>query len=232
MGAAKRKREFEPLAWFDVPVTLEKTNFERESAAAGNLLIAGVDEAGRGPLAGPIVAAAVMLGSYIEGLDDSKRLTEETRERLFGEITGGGHAVGIAIVSAERIDHAGIQCANYEAMTQALAALDPNPQFALVDGFNVPGCPVRHRRIIKGDQLSCSIAAASIVAKVTRDRMMRALDTEYPQYGFARHKGYGTAMHLAAIKKFGPCPAHRRSFAPFSLRLETTPLTMKTEATA
>lgn len=232
MGAAKRKRNFEPLAWIDAPVTLDKTNFERESAVAGNVLIAGVDEAGRGPLAGPIVAAAVMLGEYIDGLDDSKRLGEEARERLFGAITDGGHAVGVAIISAERIDRAGIQCANYEAMAQALAALDPQPDFALVDGFNVPGCPVRHRRIVKGDRLSCSIAAASIVAKVTRDRLMHTLDEEYPQYGFARHKGYGTAAHLAAIEQFGPCPAHRRSFAPIAQRPGTAPLSMETEATA
>jgi len=213
-------------------MTREKTIFERESASAGLRLIAGVDEAGRGPLAGPIVAAAVMLGAPIDGLDDSKRLNEATRERLFALITGGGHAVGIAIVPAERIDRVGIQSANYEAMAQALAALHPEPEFALVDGFAIPGCAVRHRRIIKGDQLSCSIAAASIVAKVTRDRLMLALDAEHPHYGFAQHKGYGTAAHLAAIQKFGPCSAHRRSFAPIALRLETRPLIVETEATA
>jgi ribonuclease HII len=232
VGAAKRKPAFQPLAWLDAPMTYPKTNFERETAAAGNVLIAGVDEAGRGPLAGPIVAAAVILGTYIEGLDDSKRLTEEARESFFDSITGGGNAVGVAIIPAERIDRAGIQCANYEAMTQALAALDPQPDFALVDGFNVPGCSVRHRKISKGDQLSCSIAAASIVAKVTRDRMMRALHEQYPDYGFAQHKGYGTAAHLAAIEKHGPCPAHRRSFAPLALRTETALLTMERMETA
>lgn len=232
MGAAKRKRVFQPLAWTDATSTNEKTDFERESAAAGNLLIAGVDEAGRGPLAGPIVAGAVMLGSYIEGLDDSKRLTEAQRDSFFERITGGGHAVGIAIIPVERIDRAGIQCANYEAMAQALGALTPQPDFALIDGFNVPGCPVRHRRIIKGDQLSCSIAAASIVAKVTRDRLMRALHEQYPEYGFAQHKGYATAAHLAALERHGPCPAHRRSFAPLAVRAETASLVMEPEATA
>ncbi len=200
--------------------------------AAGARMIAGVDEAGRGPLAGPIVAAAVILGARIDGVDDSKRLSERARESLFEIITGGAHAVGVAIISTEQIDRGGIQPANYAAMTQALAALPVQADFALVDGFNVPGCPVRHRRIVKGDQRSWSIGAASIVAKVTRDRIMLALDAEYPEYGFARHKGYGTAAHLEALARFGPCPVHRRSFAPLAVSAETMILLPERNATA
>jgi ribonuclease HII len=223
---------FTPYLWLDSPDTDEKCFFEREAAAAGAGLIAGVDEAGRGPLAGPIVAAAVILGGHIKGVDDSKRLTARAREALFGAITGGGHAVGVAVVPAERIDRIGIQAANYEAMANALAALDPRPDFALVDGLNIPGCLVRHRRIVKGDQRSWSIGAASIVAKVTRDRLMLALDAQHPQYGFARHKGYGTAAHLEALARFGPCPAHRRSFAPLAAAAETMSLIAERNATA
>lgn len=210
-----------PYTWLESTDSNENSAFERQAARAGARIIAGVDEAGRGPLAGPIVAAAVVLGAPIDGVDDSKRLTAAQRETLFVEITGGSHAVGIAIVSAERIDEIGIQQANYQAMAQALAALRPAPDFALVDGFAIPGCAVPHCRIIKGDQRSCSIAAASIIAKVTRDRMLLLLDDAHPEYGFARHKGYATAEHLDALKRLGPCPAHRRSFAPLAQRLET-----------
>ncbi len=210
--------------WFESTDANENTAFERKAAQAGARAIAGVDEAGRGPLAGPIVAAAVILGVPVDGVDDSKRLTKSQREALFIEITGGSHAVGIAIVPAERIDDIGIQRANYEAMCQALAALRPQPDFALVDGFAIPGCAVPHCRIVKGDQRSCSIAAASVVAKVTRDRLLLLLDDAHPEYGFARHKGYATAEHLEAIERLGPCPAHRRSFAPLAQRLETMDL--------
>jgi len=225
-------RRFQPYLWLQSPEADEKSSFEREASSAGARLIAGVDEAGRGPLAGPIVAAAVVLGSRIDGVDDSKRLTERERETLFEAITGGEHAVGVAIISAEQIDRTGIQPANYAAMTQALAALPMRADFALVDGFNVPGCPVPHRRIVKGDQRSWSIGAASIVAKVTRDRLMVALDAEYPQYGFARHKGYGTAAHLEALGRLGPCPAHRRSFAPLAASAESMMLLSERKATA
>lgn len=212
---------FTPCDWTDVSPDVERTEFERDAATQGIQRVAGVDEAGRGPLAGPIVAAAVMLADPIAGLDDSKRLSEKRRESLFQEITAGAHAVGIAVVAPETIDQLGIQVANYKAMTDALLALDPRPELALVDGFNVPGCPIRHLRIVKGDQRSCSIAAASIVAKVTRDRILHDLDAVHPEYGFARHKGYGTRQHLDAIEEHGPCPAHRRSFAPF-MRTATT----------
>ena len=130
----------------------------------------------------------------------------------------------MAVVDAEEVDTLGIQPANYAAMNRALTALDPLPDFALVDGFSIPGCVIPHKRIVKGDRLSLSIAAASIIAKVTRDRMMEEFDKRYPEYGFARHKGYGTRRHLDALEKFGPCPIHRKSFAPLSRRLETAGL--------
>ncbi len=210
-----------PYAWIDSGDARENEEYERRAAEAGARIIAGVDEAGRGPLAGPIVAAAVILGAPIDGVDDSKRLTPARREELFGEITGGRHAVGISIVPVERIDSVGIQRANYEAMCHAMDALRPEPDFVLVDGFSIPGCRFNHTRIVKGDQRSCSIAAASIVAKVTRDRLLVHLHEDHPEYGFARHKGYATAEHLDALLRHGPCPAHRRSFAPLSGRLET-----------
>lgn len=198
--------------------------FEREMTALGFTRIAGVDEAGRGPLAGPIVAAAVVLAHPIDGLNDSKLLTEAQRESLYAQITGGAHAVGSAILSARQIDDRGIQQANYGAMMESVLQLSPLPDYLLVDGFKIPGCAVPHLRIVKGDRRSQSIAAASIVAKVTRDRLMIAFDPEYPGYGFAKHKGYGTAEHLDAIRRLGPCPIHRRSFAPFSTQLDTVPL--------
>lgn len=190
------------------------TAFEREVFAQGWRRIAGVDEAGRGPLAGPIVAAAVILGEAIEGLDDSKRLTAKRRESLFSELASGPHAIGVAMVEAGNIDAMGIQAANYAAMAEAAAALAPPPDFLLVDGYVIRGCALPQKRIIKGDARSWSIAAASIVAKVTRDRIMVSLHAAYPGYGFDRHKGYGTREHLDALERFGPCPAHRRSFAP------------------
>jgi len=164
-------------------------------------------------------------------VDDSKRLTPAERDQLYDAITGGNHVFGVAIVSPGEIDRMGIQSANYAAMARALDALPIRPDFALVDGFAVPGCTVAHRRIIKGDQRSWSIGAASIVAKVTRDRFMCALDEEYPEYGFARHKGYGTATHLDAIGRLGPCPAHRRSFAPFAVATQTLDLLSERNAT-
>ncbi|HNR32774.1 MAG TPA: ribonuclease HII, partial [Candidatus Hydrogenedentes bacterium] len=190
--------------------------FEAAAHAQGFARVAGVDEAGRGPLAGPVVAAAVVLVEPVAGVDDSKRLTASRREALYDALCGGGHAVGVALVDAETIDRIGIQQANYMAMARAVAALDPTPAFLLVDGFSVPGVPWPQQRIIKGDQRSLSIAAASIIAKVTRDRIMTELDAQYPVYGFAKHKGYGTRAHIEALRAFGPCPAHRRSFAPMN----------------
>lgn len=189
---------------------------EREAAAHGFRRVAGIDEAGRGPLAGPIAAAAVVLREPVAGLDDSKRLSPDQRARLFDRLHADGHAIGVALIAPEDIDRAGIQSANYRAMLEAAARLDPAPDFLLVDGFSIPGCLIPHRRVVKGDRLSQSIAAASIVAKVTRDRIMDELDRRHPEYGFARHKGYATADHLEALRRFGPCPAHRRSFAPLA----------------
>lgn len=209
-------KTFQAFPWCESELNAVNCAFELQAAESGARRIAGVDEAGRGPLAGPIVAAAVVLGAPIEGVDDSKKLTEAKRAALFDTITGGEHLVGVAVISPERIDEVGIQVANYQAMVEALEALSPAPDFALVDGFFVPGCAVEHARIVKGDQRSVSIGAASIVAKVTRDRIMRELDGEYPEYGFGRHKGYATADHLEALATHGPSPVHRRSFGPMA----------------
>lgn len=183
----------------------------------GQAPVAGMDEAGRGPLAGPVVAAAVILNprKIPKGLDDSKRLTFAQRETLFDEILGKAEAVSMASVSAEGIDTVNILRASLEAMRRAVCGLSVKPMLALADGRDVPpGLPCAGRALIKGDQRSQSIAAASIVAKVMRDRMMARLGLLYPAYGFAGHAGYGTAKHRAALKTHGPCPAHRYSFAP------------------
>lgn len=198
--------------------------FENEAAANGFTRIAGVDEAGRGPLAGPIVAAAVVLAEPIPGLDDSKRLTERRRERLFEALSHGAHGIGIAVIGPESIDRRGIQQSNYAVLFEAATRLDPTPDFLLVDGFSIPGCSIPQQRLVKGDQRSASIAAASIIAKVTRDRIMLELDAQYPEYAFAENKGYGTRDHMAAIRRYGPCPAHRRSFAPLVELPETNDL--------
>lgn len=198
---------------------------ERAARERGYARVAGVDEAGRGPLAGPIVAAAVILGGPIPpGLNDSKKLIEPQREALFDALHAGDHAIGVAIVEPTEIDARGIQSANMQAMCEAVQMLKPLPDYLLVDGFRLPGAPCPHERMIRGDARSLSIAAASIVAKVTRDRIMTALDETYPGYGFARHKGYGTRDHLEAIARLGPCPAHRRSFAPIARVPEQTEL--------
>ncbi len=197
---------------------------ERQAAEQGFCRVAGVDEAGRGPLAGPLVAAAVVLGHPLPDLNDSKQLTPEKRAHLYDVLRNGPHAIGIAVVSSGEIDQIGIQPANYAAMHRAVNQITPLPDYLLVDGFEIAGCPLPQCRIIKGDCRSQSIAAASIMAKVTRDRIMDELDGQYPQYGFARHKGYGTSEHLDAIARCGPCPHHRRSFAPFARSLQTGPL--------
>jgi ribonuclease HII len=179
-------------------------------------LIAGVDEAGRGPLAGPVCAAAVILDPArpIPGLDDSKRLSQKRREALESAIQERSLAWSVAWASAAEIDAINILQASLLAMTRAVAALDPQPTRALVDGNRAPdfGCPAE--AIIGGDGLIPAIGAASILAKVARDRLMRGLDETYPGYGFAIHKGYPTAAHQAVLMRLGPCPEHRRSFAP------------------
>lgn len=185
--------------------------------------IAGIDEAGRGPLAGPVMAAAVVLPEDYEHswLNDSKQLSERRREALYEEITTDPRiAWASALVEADEIDRINILRATHLAMALAFAKLDPRPDFALIDGRPVRGFPGEHRGLVKGDSLSLSIAAASIVAKVERDRLLVEAGRRYPGYGFEQHKGYGTAVHLAALRRLGPCPLHRRSFAPVA-RLET-----------
>jgi ribonuclease HII len=193
--------------------------FDDSAVQPGLTRIAGVDEAGRGPLAGPIVAGAVVLGCRVDGLNDSKQLLPEEREALYDVLHDGSHAIGVGVVEVEELDRIGIQAANYAAMMRAVAALNPPPHFLLVDGFPIRGCPLPQRPVVKGDSLSLCIAAASIVAKVTRDRMMLELDRVYPQYGFASHKGYCTRQHLEALDRHGPCPIHRTSFGPVSQAL-------------
>jgi len=186
--------------------------------AQGFSRVAGTDEAGRGPLAGPVVAAAVVLSAPLSGLDDSKRLSATQRESLYDKIMSSGNAVGVSVKSAGEIDRNGIQHANISAMLESVASLSETPDFVLVDGYDLAGLAQPSLRVIKGDARSLNIAAASIVAKVTRDRIMLALDARYPEYGFARHKGYGTREHLAALGALGPCPEHRRSFAPLATK--------------
>lgn len=189
---------------------------ERACFAAGAQLVAGVDEAGRGPLAGPVVVAAVILprAYFPAGLNDSKQVAQGVREQLFEEIRAEACAWAIEIVPVAVIDAINILRATHQGMRAALRALTPAPDMALIDGLPLPECPVSQQNLVKGDSRSASIAAASILAKVTRDRLMCTLHEEYPHYGFDRHKGYGTAEHLAALRQHGPCPAHRRSFGP------------------
>ncbi len=190
--------------------------YEKKYYGRGRLLVAGVDEAGRGPLAGPVVAGAVILppNCRLAGLDDSKKLSAEQREELYIRIKEQAVAVSHAVVGVEDIDRINIYQATVKGMYAAVAALTPAPEAVLVDAVPLRLLPVPHEAIINGDALSASIAAASIVAKVERDRIMAALDREYPEYGFARHKGYATPEHLAALRRCGPCAVHRRSFAP------------------
>ncbi len=186
--------------------------------------VAGVDEAGRGPLAGPVVAAAVVLPSHwldtsmderLRDLNDSKQLTETQRENYFAILTAHPEIrFAIAVVDAETIDRINILQATHRAMNEALEQLTPPPQHVLVDGRAVKTMRFPQTALVKGDAKSYSIAAASVLAKVTRDRMLVEFHAQFPGYGFAEHKGYGTPQHLAAIKKFGACPIHRRSFAP------------------
>lgn len=186
--------------------------YERRFADKGR--IAGIDEVGRGPLSGPVVACAVILPTdhRILYLNDSKKLSEKKREELYEVIMQEAVSVGLGMETPETIDQINILQATYSAMRKAIAALDPPAQFLLNDAVTIPHVSIPQCPIVHGDALSVSIAAASIVAKVTRDRLMEDYDRLYPEYGFARNKGYGTAEHIAAIKTHGPCPIHRRSF--------------------
>ena len=192
--------------------------YERELWARGLTRVAGVDEVGVGPLAGPLVAAAVILPCEVglRGVDDSKKLSRIQRERLGDEIKACAVAVGVGVVSVEEVDRLNPFWAALEAMRRAVQALAVDAEHLLVDARRIPGVAIPQEPLVKGDSRSYSIAAASIVAKVARDAMMAALDREFPQYGFARHMGYGTPEHLAALARYGPCAVHRRSFMPVS----------------
>ena len=205
----KQKAQARENARLEQMLTIEKKLRKR-----GIQHIAGVDEAGRGPLAGPVVAAAVILppDTLIPGLNDSKALSEKRREELFETIHDIALAIGVGKASPQEIDKYNIRNATHRAMCQALDALGISPDRVLIDGNAIPGSPFPEQAVIGGDRKSLSIAAASVIAKVTRDRLMIDYHAQYPAYGFAGHKGYGSADHLAALQKHGPCPIHRRSF--------------------
>lgn len=205
VSTARRKREVPDLF-----------RFERELWACGVRWVAGCDEVGVGPLAGPVVAAAVVMSPTVDvaGVRDSKTLTARQREELARRIEAAAVSIGVGVVDATEIDRMNVLRATLEAMRRAVNALHVKPDFLLVDARTVPGVAIPQRAIVDGDALSYSIAAASIVAKVRRDAMMRQWHEQYPQYGFDRNMGYGTREHLQALARFGPCPLHRRSFAP------------------
>jgi len=192
-------------------------SLERELIEDGAQAVAGIDEAGRGPLAGPVAAAAVILPPHYrnERLDDSKKLTERCREELYVElVTDESVSWALSYAEVEEIQELNILRATHLAMARAVEALPRRPCFCLIDGLDVPGFPVDSRGVVKGDGLSLSIAAASIIAKVSRDRCMQVLAEEFPEYGFERHKGYATKAHLEALQRHGPCPIHRKTFQP------------------
>jgi ribonuclease HII len=210
-------------AWLEARLTADREErervatlhaYERKARLAGRRAIAGIDEAGRGPLAGPVVAAAVILPDdcFLRGLNDSKQVTPAERERLYDEIRTVAIAWCVGIADIDRIETVNILNATYEAMTSAVNGLSTLPDYLLLDAVRLPAVTLPQEPVIHGDALSASIAAASIIAKVTRDRMMVGADREYPGYGFAKHKGYGTAEHWEALRRLGPCPLHRLSF--------------------
>lgn len=194
---------------------------EEDLLRSGCNSVCGVDEAGRGPWAGPVCAAAVILDpeNLPDGLNDSKKLNALKRDELFEEIRRN-HTISVTFADVERIDRDNILEATMWAMKDAISSLSPDPDHALIDGNKLPELPMSATAIVKGDGRSFSIAAASIVAKVFRDRLMEKLDHDFPEYGFAQHKGYGTRAHQEALKKFGPCPIHRKSFKPIAALIE------------
>jgi ribonuclease HII len=196
--------------------------FELEARRRGCRRIAGLDEAGRGPLAGPVVVAAVILPSLcrLVGVNDSKQVSESERTRLYEVIVRRARGIGVGIATEQEIDHLNILEATRLAMRRAVAVLTPPADCLLIDAVSLPDVGIPSRSIIKGDTLSLSIAAASIVAKVTRDRMMAAYHRAYPDYDFLSHKGYGTEEHLQRLAQYGPCAIHRRTFAPVALLLD------------
>lgn len=196
--------------------------YERALARRGFAPIAGVDEAGRGACAGPLVVAAVVLGREIDGLTDSKLLIPARREALYDEVMATAKAVSVVVIPPEEIDARGLHKSNVAGMRRAVAGLDGDLGYVLIDGFPVPGLPVPSLAVWKGDQVAACVAAASIVAKVTRDRMMCSLDDQHPEYGFAVHKGYVTPRHRRALADHGPTPHHRFSFVTVArVRLDT-----------
>ena len=188
--------------------------YEKEEYAKGKNLVCGIDEAGRGPLAGPVFAAAVVLpkDTFLEGLNDSKKLSESKREQMFDKITQVALDYSIAFADEEEIDKINILQATFLAMRRSFDGLRIKPDCALVDGNRMPELGVETRLIVKGDAQSASIAAVSILAKVSRDRLMKEIDRLYPDYQFAKHKGYGTQLHRDLLQKLGPCPVHRKTF--------------------
>ncbi len=208
----KAKKSLDNLT-LEIERTYKMSEYERQYGELGYLC--GIDEVGRGPLAGPVYAAAVILPKDCDilYLNDSKKLTEKKREELYDVIMEKAVALGIGFIDAERIDEINILQATYEAMTKAVNSLSVKPGALLIDAVHIPQLEAyKQVSIIKGDAKSVSIAAASIVAKVTRDRLMKEYAEQYPEYGFDSNKGYGSADHIAALKKYGPCPIHRRSF--------------------
>jgi len=195
----------------------DKLKYERRALQQGYQSVVGIDEAGRGPLAGPVVAAACCIGPgvRIEGIEDSKKLTEAKRERIFRDLTDHPDvSIGIGVVEAEVIDRINILQATIMAMLKSIEDLPIDPDYLLVDGMTLP-IPIPCEKVVKGDSLSLCIGAASIMAKVTRDAIMREYDRKFPGYGFGRHKGYGTEKHMEALKELGPCKGvHRESFEP------------------
>lgn len=189
-------------------------SYELSALQGGFTAVCGVDEAGRGPLAGPVYAAAVILpqGLVIEGLNDSKKLSEKKREFLYDEITKNAVAWSVAYATEKEIDEYNILQATFLAMKRAVESLEPKADYALIDGNRMPPLDIRGETVIKGDSLSMSIAAASVLAKVTRDRLMMDIDKMYPQYQFSKHKGYGTKLHYEMLAEHGISPVHRRSF--------------------
>jgi ribonuclease HII len=206
MKPTDREKELERLK--------RMTRYEMEAVSQGYCNVAGIDEAGRGPLAGPVVAACVMLPEYciIEGVNDSKKLSPAKREKLYDIILDRAVSYDIGIVDEKRIDEINILNATKLAMKMAVEQMDIKPDMLLIDAVRLDDLDIPQNSIVKGDELSISIAAASIIAKVSRDRMISEADSQYPEYGFNRHKGYGTAEHINAIKKYGICPIHRISF--------------------
>ncbi len=210
----KEERELKKKQKLEAEYARLETMFEYEKEYSDCEYIAGIDEVGRGPLAGPVVTACVIMPKdvRIPYVNDSKKVTEKRREELYDIIKEKALAIGIGIASEKRIDEINILQATYEAMREAINNLEIKPDILLNDAVNIPGVDIKQVPIIKGDAKSFTIACASIIAKVTRDRMMVELDKKYPNYGFAKNKGYGTKQHTDALREFGPCEIHRRTF--------------------